>query len=465
MVKLLVRAAVRRAHRLWVLLAGWCGFALFVSCGPPSAPVGDTTTALSRLGDSLELVGLGSDPPDAARTRTINGVTVEARMLADDEARRVYGADLARRGMQAVWMRVSNRTRSEQWMLTAHLDPDYYTADEAARLFRWRLGGIGYEAMQQRFRDLAMRARIGAGETCEGHVLLPRREGGRYVEITISGGGGLRRFGFPMRTPDGHFDFERMQDGKSQTASRPENLTRTQLRRRLEQLPATATNQDASTAGDPLNLVIVGEEQLMMSSMSECGWAFTHRIDGTTVRRMITAALAGNPYLTAPVSSLYVFGRRQDVAFQRSRPNLSQRNHLRLWRAPFTVEGSPVWIGQVSRDIGIRLTTRSPTLTTHVIDPMVDESRQFVLESLLYRFRISDFGFTRASPPVPRDHPRKNLTGDPYFTDGLRLVVILSGNPVSPERVRNLGWEKTTAGPIEFAQTRPAQPAPRRSNR
>lgn len=301
-----------------------------------------------------------------------------------------------------------------------------------------------------------MRARIGEGETHEGHVLVPRREGGRFVEITTSGGGRVRRFGFALRTPDGHFDFERIDVSGSPKEQQAGDLTRSQLRQRLEQLPATATNAEASADGDPLNLVLVGETPLMMSSMSECGWAFTHRVDGTTVRRMITAALRGNPYLTAPVSPLYVFGRKQDVAFQRSRSNLSQRNHLRLWRAPFTVEGRPVWIGQVSRDIGVKVTTRSPTLTTHVIDPMVDESRQFVLESLLFRFRISDFGFTRASDPAPRSRPRQNLTGDDYFTDGLRLVVFLSRDPVSTEKVRNLGWDQTREGPVEFGQSRGA---------
>lgn len=429
------------------------GLAGLASCSSSTMRSGDRATVISRLGEPLELIGLGGNAVDHPQTKTIDGVTVTARVLTDAEARGVYGVDLARKGIQAVWMRVSNKTRTEQWMLAAHLDPDYFTADEAAHLFRLRWGGFGYAAMQQRFRDLTMRARIGTGETHEGHVLVPRKEGGRYAEIATNGGGKARRFGFALRTPDGHFDFERMNVAGIQKANRPANLTRAQLRKRLENLPATATNADASGAGDPLNLVIIGEEQLMMSSMSECGWAFTHRIDGTTVRRMITAALAGNPYLTAPVSSLYVFGRKQDVAFQRARSNLSQRNHLRLWLAPFAVDGRPVWIGQVSRDIGIKLTSQSPTLTTHVIDPMVDESRQFVLESLLFRLRISDFGFARASAPAPRQHPRKNLTGDSYFTDGLRLVVFLSREPVTPEKVRNIGWDQTKLGPIEFGQS------------
>ena len=42
---------------------------------------------------------------------------------------------------------------------------------------------------------------------------------------------------------------------------------------------------------------------------------------------------------------------------------------MRLWLAPFRFEDRPVWIGQVSRDIGVKITPKSPTLTTHVIDP------------------------------------------------------------------------------------------------
>jgi hypothetical protein len=121
------------------------------------------------------------------------------------------------------------------------------------------------------------------------------------------------------------------------------------------------------------------------------------------------------------------------------------------------VEGRSVWVGQVSRDIGIKITKKSPTLTTHVIDPMVDEARQYVLESLLNRYRISHFGFARATEPVPKETPRQNLTGDPYFTDGLRLVVFLSEDSVDPEDVRNLSWDKTTWGPIEYGQSGASQ--------
>lgn len=406
----------------------------------------------SSLENPLSRVGLGGEASDPFQSLTIDGVTATARVLTDSQARDAYGVNLAGKGIQVVWMRIENQTPAEQWMLAAYLDADYFTADEVAYLFRRRWGGFLHQDLQQRFRDLAMRSRLEPGSVHEGHVLLPRREGGRYVEITVNGSGRVRRFGFPLRTPDGHFDFERMNVARIQSDTKPVDLSRDELRRRLETVPATVTNAQGTAPGDPVNLVLVGDASLMMAALSESAWAFTHRIDGTTVRRLINAAVTGNPYLTAPVSSLYLFDRKQDVAFQRSRTNLAQRNHLRLWLAPFTVEGRPVWVGQVSRDIGVKLTRKSPTITTHVIDPMVDESRQFMLESLLIHSRVGEFSFSRASDPASRSHPRRNLTGDPYFTDGLRLVVFLSREPVPAEAVRNLNWKRTAQGPTEFGQ-------------
>lgn len=414
---------------------------------------GERSSRLSDLKGVLTAGNREAALADRIQTKTVERVTVSACLLTDEEARQRYGVSLAKKGLQAVWLRVANKTPDENWLLTAHLDPDYFTADEAAYLFRHHWFSKAFGATQQHFRDLAMRSRLEAGKTYEGHVLIPRTEGGRFVEVTVNGNSHVRRFGFPLRMADGHFDFEKMDPTAIHSGQKTVNVSRSQLRTRLEQLPAAVTNAKGTDSGDPLNVVLVGEPAQMMAALSECGWSFTHRIDSTTVRRMIGAALNGQSYLNAPVSSLYCFGRPQDLAFQRSRASLSQRNHMRLWLAPYTVEGRPVWVGQISRDVGIKLTRKSPTLTTHVIDPMVDEARQFLLESLLFRYRVESFGFVRASEPSFREHPRTNLTGDPYITDGMRLIVFIAPEPVKAEDVRNLGWGKTGKGPIEFGQS------------
>ena len=130
---------------------------------------------------------VAADPSVDVQTHTIDGVTVSAWLLPDDEAERRYGVDLADKGLQAVWLRADNATTKVLWLLAAYVDPDYFTADEAAYLFRFGTSGEELEQLRQRFRDLAMRARLEPGLAYEGHVLVPRSEGGRYVEVTING--------------------------------------------------------------------------------------------------------------------------------------------------------------------------------------------------------------------------------------------------------------------------------------
>jgi hypothetical protein len=122
-----------------------------------------------------------------------------------------------------------------------------------------------------------------------------------------------------------------------------------------------------------------------------------------------------------------MFGRSQDFALQRIRESINERLHFRLWLTDLRYNGKPVWIGQVSRDIGVRFTLRTWNLTTHRIDPDVDESRDFVLEDLLDSQRVERIGYVRGVGECHKTAPRRNLTGDPYFTDGNRAIAIVSG--------------------------------------
>lgn len=139
-----------------------------------------------------------------------------------------------------------------------------------------------------------------------------------------------------------------------------------------------------------------------------------------------------------PVSNLYVFGRPQDVAFQKARDNIHERNHLRLWMSRALYEGLPVWIGQISRDIGVRFTKK--TITTHKIDPNVDETREFLLEDLAYAQALKKAGYLKGVGAVSSEQPRGNLTGDPWFTDGYRLVLWVTSEPAPISDLEALPW-------------------------
>jgi hypothetical protein len=388
-------------------------------------------------------------------------------MLTDEQAERHFGVDLAGRNLQALWVQVSNGSERRLWFIQTMLDRDYYSADEAAQMVGRDAGRGARDALKQHFRDESMRVLILPRTITEGFVYLPRVEGGRYVDIRLQGDAydaealttGVSRelrFEFGMALPDGEFDYERLDPERTYAGQSLPDLTAEELRSALERVPCCASDSHGIDKGDPLNVVLVADRDRLLGALSRSGWSFTHRITARSVRREIGAAVAGEPYAVAPVSSLYLFERQQDLAMQRARRSISQRNHMRLWLAPFTFEGRSVWIGQVSRDIGIKVTPKSATLTTHVIDPEVDTTREYLLHSLIGEGFVDRFGFVGGSAAAKPGEPRRNLTGDPFFSDGLRLVVVLAPEPVAPDEIRSLRWERSMP-PVAEGQSEAAK--------
>lgn len=417
-----------------------------------------------------------SMPPDPqlAQSHAIGDVAVTATILTDDQSRRYFGVDLGRHGLQAAWLSVRNGSPYRLWFLKGALEPDFYSADEAASVVGGGARGKEFERLRQQLRDQSMRLLLPPGTISDGFVYLPRIEGGRYLDVRL-----MRdvheadsakaadpdavervprelRFGFALRLPDGEFDYERMDTERTYAGRELPDLDLDQLHAALEQLPCCTTDATGTRNGDPLNVVIVADAPQMLVALTHSDWSFTHRISAKTVARELGAVMAGDAYPVAPVSSLYVFGRSHDIALQRARHALALRNHMRLWLAPFRHLGRQVWVGQVSRDIGIKLTTSSATLATHVIDPQVDTTREYLLHGLMASGHVARFGFVRGAALSTPEQPLRNLGGDPFFSDGLRLVVVVADEPVAPDGIRSLLWEQA-APPIAQGQSAEAQ--------
>jgi LssY C-terminus len=225
------------------------------------------------------------------------------------------------------------------------------------------------------------------------------------------------------------------------------------LRAALEALPCCVTNKDGSKNGDPLNLVIIGDANDAFPALARRGWSATEVTWSGSVMRMIKSVLAGERYPYSPVSNLYLYGRPQDLAVQKARDTIHQRNHLRLWRSPMRYHGKPVWVGQISRDIGSRLTIHSPTFTTHKIDPDVDEAARALVEDLAYSQNLQAYARVAGVGAAPKSAPRENLTTDPYYTSGYRFVLLFDSTPTSLTDIRILPLEtgeglidRTTSG-------------------
>ena len=76
-----------------------------------------------------------------------------------------------------------------------------------------------------------------------------------------------------------------------------------------------------------------------------------------------------------------------------------------------------------------------------MIDPDVDEARSYLVEDLAYSQALAILGYVKGVGAVTEDAPRMNLVGDPWFTDGLRAVMIFEPRPRALSDVEFLQWE------------------------
>ena len=106
------------------------------------------------------------------------------------------------------------------------------------------------------------------------------------------------------------------------------------------------------------------------------------------------------------------------------------------------LEGKPIWVGQISRDIGVRFTVKTWPPVTHKIDSDVDEARASLIEDLVLSQTVAKVGFVKGVGRATAARPRENLTGDPYYTDGLRAVLVLGRWPKPLTEIQSLEWER-----------------------
>jgi hypothetical protein len=365
-----------------------------------------------------------------AQTQILGGLTVNAAVPTLEEAKAIYGVDLASKGMQPVWIEVKNEEKQPYWFLTSGLDPAYFSASETAFAFNSRISTQISQAVNKRFQDLQFRNPIRPGATVSGFIVVNRDEGFKALDVDLISRATVRSFTYIIKDPSfkGDFtlvDFDSLYDNKEIINIKEKEALRTEI----EKLPCCTTNKDGSEQGDPLNLVLVGDKNDIFPAFIRRGWHGTEIIWSKALLRTFKSFIQGSRYRYSPVSPLYVFGRRQDLSFQKARGTIHQRNHLRLWLTPLRFRGKQVWLGQISRDIGVKFTYKSQTISTHVIDPDIDEARQYLIEDLAYSQALSGFGFIKGAGEASKDAPRFNLVGDPYFTDGLRVVTFFEPRP------------------------------------
>ena len=186
------------------------------------------------------------------------------------------------------------------------------------------------------------------------------------------------------------------------------------------------THTKPGAEGDPLNLVFVGSKDQITHSFQQAGWLVPDPITLQTSEKIAVDSLAHRSYPTAPVSNLYVFGRIQDLAFEKPTSDVANRGHIRLWKTGMLIGGQLVWIGQASYDSGIELSGTNH-LPTHHIAPTVDLERNAVGADLEKTGLVKEEVNAAFTPPILY---ARNGGGDYYTSDGDVLVINYTQAPI-----------------------------------
>jgi hypothetical protein len=193
--------------------------------------------------------------------------------------------------------------------------------------------------------------------------------------------------------------------------------------------------------GDPVNVVLVGTLQQLRGAFAALGWFEADRLGLASSWGMVRAFVLNAPYPTAPFSTLYLFGRGQDIGFQKAIDNSPRkRHHVRFWalsrtRASATwgtasfwlnTECPPdnesvLWIGAATKDTGLSFTRLSFQIT-HATDSDTNAERDYVVSELRKNRSIEGVELYQAGKNLPAERVNH------YITDGEITLAILAGD-------------------------------------
>ena len=378
---------------------------------------------------------------DRSQSKYDDEVRVTIAVPTAEEIKALFSAYLTFREIQPVWVKVENHSDRTYYLLSIAVDPNYYSPLETAYAVYSGLDPSARTEMENYYRRMNFKNPILPNTAVSGFIFTNLDEGEKVVQVDLIASQQIKFFTFFVQIPGMRVDYQMVDFNSLYSAEEIVELNEAELRTALENLPCCTTNAEGTDFGDPLNLVIIGDFLDVASTFSRRGWLPAEETYSTAVWRTIKSFLFGKRYRYSPVSSLYAYGRHQDLARQKPRRSIHERNHLRLWYSPMRFEGKPVFIGQVSRDIGVRFTTKAWPPVTHKIDPDIDEARHALIEDLLFSQKLAKVGHVKGVGLATPSKPRTNLTGDPYFTDGLRTVLVLEPGPIALDQVRSLDWE------------------------
>jgi hypothetical protein len=209
---------------------------------------------------------------------------------------------------------------------------------------------------------------------------------------------------------------------------------------------AERTTDASGNPADPVNVGVLGEEVQVQIAMKRAGWREARPITIESTLGIFGAVVLGRSDARAPVSDLFLDGRRQDLAFERQvGGNPRRRHHVRFWLQGQRVEGNRLWLGAATFDEGVEIARRTGQIT-HRISADIDEERDTLMGDLE---RAGCAGAVHDTPGISRRSGARTADGSLFQTDGHVAVVELTCDADRGPVVGDVtDWKPPSAGTV-----------------
>lgn len=352
----------------------------------------------------------------AAERQSEGSIQVSAAIPGREETERIFGIDLYDQGIQPVWLQIENTGDSLARYAPVSTDPEYFAPLEVAYINRRGYSEEARKAMDERFHTLAMPRYIDPGETRSGFVFTHADPGAKGFNVDVFSGGESYNFTFLMRVPGFEPDYAKLNLSEMYTGDEVPNYESDALQEAIRSLPCCSGDKLGEDSGEPINLVLVGEGEELLRALLRSGWRETS----------VGEAAALQPQ--------YLYGREQDAIFRYETVGGDGFYELRFWKAPFRSGADDVYVGQARHFFRwIGSVTR--------LDADVDNARNFAIQKFLYGQAITATAWIVGKEVVPVTSFWDTLARAPYFTDGYRMVMWLSADPVSMFEIDVKSWD------------------------
>jgi hypothetical protein len=175
-------------------------------------------------------------------------------------------------------------------------------------------------------------------------------------------------------------------------------------------------------SGDPINVALIGTKKELVAAMAAARWLSADPITIKSSAKLVESVVLHQPDETAPVSNLYLWKRKEDLAFEQEvGKDASRRHHVRFWASPKPIQGRCLWLGAATFDTKIGFSHKTGMITHH-IDANVDADRDKLMKDLAAAGRLLSMEPVEGFQPK---HDGHNGGGDPYHTDGKLLLGVL----------------------------------------